>query len=326
MIRELLAIVILGLFAPSAAAQESLPLPAVTAIKEATVMITTADATDSTAIGSGSGFVIRVEGQTAFVATNHHVVSPHASLAGGGVSITVSFRSGMKNEQNVRGQVMTSSSERDLAIIKVSGVKDPPAPIDVLEKETEPVETMPVHVFGFPFGKSLALGRGNPSVVVGRGTVSSLRREADGKLASVLIDGALNPGNSGGPVVDTQGRLVGVAVAAIHGANIGIAIPRSELLAMLGGHPESVALTAIAARDGAVDLAVSVPLVDPFAKIQEVIFLYDLNGARPPDRRRSAGDGSWEPLAGATRTKLEIKADQAHGKIAIAARGVRISS
>ncbi len=69
--------------------------------------------------------------------------------------------------------------------------------------------------FGFPFGKALSTTKGNPAVTVGKASVSSLRTGPDGGLAYVQIDGNLNPGNSGGPVVDAKGRLVGVAVATI---------------------------------------------------------------------------------------------------------------
>ncbi len=170
-----LVLVMAGLAAGSAGAQESLPLPAVAAIKDATVMIITSAGSDLGRGGSGSGFLIRVDGETGYVATKGHVIrGPEGS--GGAPAITVVLRNGTEKQQKVGGEVVASSSEPDLAIIKINGVKDMPAPLDVL-KETEPVETMPVHVFGFPFGDSLALGRGSPSVVVGKclATGASLR-------------------------------------------------------------------------------------------------------------------------------------------------------
>jgi hypothetical protein len=74
---------------------------------------------------------------------------------------------------------------------------------------------MPLFAFGFPFGEALARHKGNPAITVSKGSISSLRRDDGGELAIVQIDGELNPGNSGGPVVDAQGRLVGVAVAKV---------------------------------------------------------------------------------------------------------------
>ena len=201
---------------------------------------------------SGSGFLFRVDGKTAYIATNDHVISPPKGLFRNRPAIKVILRSGTRQRAHrVPAEVLATSAESDLAILRITDVPDLPAPIDVA-RETELVETMPVYVFGFPFGKGLAQGRGRPSVVVGKGSVSSIRRDDDGNLVAVLIDGALNPGNSGGPVVDTQGRLVGVAVAAVRGANIGIAIAQPDLRAMLAADRAGLNLIPGPARDGAV--------------------------------------------------------------------------
>src|ERR1700686_3200891 len=93
---------------------------------------------------------------------------------------------------------------------------------------------MPVFVFGFPFGKILATNKRNPAITVGKGSVSSIRLDEKDELALVQIDGALNPGKSGGPVVDAPGRLVGIAVATIKDSSgIGLAIPARQLKRLL---------------------------------------------------------------------------------------------
>ena len=209
------------------------------------------------------------------------------------VSVTVVIRCGAKAERKLSAEIVAASPESDLAILKISGLPDFPAPIDIL-KETEPIETMPVYVFGFPFGQTLAAGRGNPSVVVGKGSVSSIRHDAEGRVSVVLIDGALNPGNSGGPVVDTQGRLVGIAVASIQGANIGFVIPRPHLLAMLVGRPEGLLVSAGKPRDGTVEVALDVPLLDPFDKLKKISFLYDLGDSRGVKPSQNGQEVSWD--------------------------------
>ncbi len=219
-IRCVVAILIIGLSAGTAGAQESLTARTVGAVKDATVMIATTDPDDPGVGVSGSGFLFRVEGQTGYIATNRHVISPHGGGSSKRPTIKVIVRSGSRGERTATAEVVAATTEPDLAILRVSGVPDWPAPID-LSKETELVETMPVFVFGFPFGAALAPDRGRPSVVVGKGSVSSIRRDQDGRISAVLIDGALNPGNSGGPVVDAQGRLVGIAVAAIRAPTSG---------------------------------------------------------------------------------------------------------
>ena len=139
-----LRLAMFGLASASLRAQESLPLEAVAAVKNATVMVITTAHADSARAASGSGFLIRVDGETGYVATNQHVIRPPGSSSGGALNITVVFRSGTRDEQKLPGQVVASLAAPDLAIIKSSGVRNPPAPLDVL-RETEPVETMPVH-------------------------------------------------------------------------------------------------------------------------------------------------------------------------------------
>src|SRR5205085_1393192 len=119
--------------------------------------------------------------------------------------ITLVFASGTRTEQSVTATVLAADAERDLAILKATGVRETPKPI-AFSQTPKLVETMQVYVFGFPFGASLSTGRGNPAITVGKGSVSSIRTDNQGELTRVQIDGALNPGNSGGPVVDSKGQ------------------------------------------------------------------------------------------------------------------------
>jgi len=94
---------------------------------------------------------------------------------------------------------------------------------------------VPVTVYGFPFGDKLAVQAGNPAISVSKGSISGIRRNDRNEVVAVQIDGALNPGNSGGPVVDAEGHLVGIATATITGAHIGLAVPAEELNRLLDG-------------------------------------------------------------------------------------------
>ena len=58
--------------------------------------------------------------------------------------------------------------------------------------------------------------------------ITALRKDK-GRLEGVQFDGQLNPGNSGGPVVDNTGRVIGVAVATVQGAAMNLAIPVGRL-------------------------------------------------------------------------------------------------
>jgi S1-C subfamily serine protease len=201
---------------------------------------------------SGSGFLVKAEGDTGYVVTNHHVINPEAELlqttrsrSGNttrrvvkykpkNATVTAVFNSGTKDELSLSAEVVTADASCDLAVLRVTGRGDWPRPI-VLEHKANIVETMPVYILGFPFGEALAFKQGNPAITINKGSVSSLRENEFGQIKAVQIDGALNPGNSGGPVVDADGRLVGISVATIKGTGIGLAIAPEELKRLFEG-------------------------------------------------------------------------------------------
>ena len=168
-----------------------------------------------TAQASGSGFVIKRSGDTAFVATNAHVVY-HAD------KVQVLLWTG----RAVDAQVVGSDTDSDLAILKIHGSNLPPA---------------------LPMGDSSALQQGQFVLAIGEpesfqnsvslGIVSALHRS--GIAASggdgfptfhyddmIQITTPINPGNSGGPLITTNGEVVGInAVVAPEAQAIGFSIP-----------------------------------------------------------------------------------------------------
>jgi hypothetical protein len=98
-----------------------------------------------------------------------------------------------------------------------------------LGKEEMLADTAPVVTFGFPFGRLTTVGQENyPDMTVFPSKITSLRRDGE-RLEGIQLDGQLNPGNSGGPVVDEAGRVIGVAVATVRGAAMNLAIPAGRL-------------------------------------------------------------------------------------------------
>lgn len=343
-------------------AGDTIPQATLQAIKHATVFI---KAETTAASASGSGFVVQVQGETAYIATNHHVIASHtverpttrpinprsrihpvfpSQVVRLRPTLTLVFGSGTPQERSARAEVVADDADKDLAILKVTGVKDLPRPID-LNQPPQLVETMPVYTFGFPFGKFLATNKGNPAITVGKGSISSVRLDEHGQLSVVQIDGALNPGNSGGPVVDTQGRLVGVAVATIKGSTgIGLAIPPQELGKVLSGRVASITLarrkrnagntellgeiwmvnsrnqiaTSVARTvqvaapgqpadvraDQEAEVVVEVQFLDPLHKIQEARIAY-LRGDRVKNPAQMDRHDSWTPLPEARFTDLQ---------------------
>jgi hypothetical protein len=256
--------------------------------------------------GSGSGFLMMAEGTTGLIVTNDHVVSVPAELRRrlGNPSVQVVFHSGRKNELVARAEILATDPVRDLAVLRVKDVQDLPKPLNHTEKVTL-VETMGVYVLGFPFGEILSTSKGNPAITIGKGTVSSIREDDRGELKVVQIDGDLNPGNSGGPVVDAKGRLIGVAVAKVRGTNIGLAIPTGELTKMLNGRLGGLSLRTLKTTDEALELQVELKFIDPLEKITKATVLvapYDAAKERP----KADEAGNWPPLSDAQTVELKI--------------------
>jgi S1-C subfamily serine protease len=184
-------------------------------VKNSTAYIRTVSAGG---MSSGSGFFIDRQG---FVITNAHVLGfgPHEARIP--LRVDVVQNSGELNERTLRATIYGFDSVLDLAILRVES-PDPPEGLQ-FGRAAELVETQEVVIFGFPFGEQL--GR---NVSVNRTTVSSLRK-VNGMVGVVQLAGGMNPGNSGGPVTNTKGEVIGVSVAGIRTADaICFAIP-SEL-------------------------------------------------------------------------------------------------
>ena len=227
-------------------------------------------------------------------------------------NITLVFGAGGKNERSVKAEVVAADKDADLAVVKFTGLKDMPKPLSL--KSPELVETLPVFVFGFPFGKSLALDKGNPNITVTRAAVSSLRNNKAGDVAIVQLDGDVNPGNSGGPVVDDKGNLVGVVFARIRDSKIGLAIPTQRVHRILTGRTETPKLIPLKADSGALEVQVEVDLVDPLERIKTVTVHYAPTSAVADPGRKDGIAG----LAEAKKVELQREKNKAVGKFSVA--------
>lgn len=189
-------------------------------------------------VGTGSGLVVSPFG---YVITNHHVV------AGGELTVTTGTGRRMQVTVDVRrievifpaptsgteprrltASVTATDPGLDLAVLYVGGTDLPYAALgdsDAVRREE------PVTAIGYPLGRLVELGKASredltPGVTVSSGTVSALRTSDRGDLRYIQTDAAVNPGNSGGPLVDREGYVQGIIQARLNGANnIGFAVP-----------------------------------------------------------------------------------------------------
>ncbi len=210
-------------------------------VKDATVYIKIK--VNGRPVSAGSGFAILAKGDSVTVMTNRHVaVHDDDELpANAKPEIFVVFRSGTPQEQEVPAKLLTFDRRKvtDLAMLEVKGVKQPPLPInaDRPVAEGDLFETMTAYSLGFPLGGMISGGNlnSNPAVTVNAMTISSFRRGESNRLERIQFSGSMIQGNSGGPIVNDKGTLVGVVVERLAGESVVRAIPPNVITAFLGG-------------------------------------------------------------------------------------------
>ena len=162
--------------------------------KSVSPAVVSLEVTGSQGSGTGSGFVIRQDG---YILTNNHV----AEIAAGGGDIVVHFSDG----RSLKATIVGRDADYDLAVIKVDATGLPAAVLGNSD--------------GVVVG-DLAIAIGSPLGLEGTvtaGIISALNRPvtAGGEgqtsfIDAIQTDAAVNPGNSGGPLVNAAGEVVGV--------------------------------------------------------------------------------------------------------------------
>jgi len=177
--------------------------------------------------GVGSGVVVTSSG---LILTNYHVIE-------GARALTVTSAAG----RDLSATVVITDVEHDLAVIRT---EDGGLPAAVLGDSAELKVGQTVLAIGSPLGEY--------TETVTRGIVSALDRsitvgdDQSGRTSSlsglIQTDAAINPGNSGGPLIDEQGRVVGINTAVSRSAEgIGFAIPINDAKELIDRAASSVA-------------------------------------------------------------------------------------
>ncbi len=160
--------------------------------------------------GTGTGVIIDEEGH---IITNDHVVRSGSTEVADTITVTLS------DGRELPATVVGTDRQTDLAVIKIEATGLKPA-------ELGDASALPVGSDVVAIGYALGL-EGDPTVT--RGVISALGRTIQEQTVSIndaiQTDASINPGNSGGPLVDAQGRVIGINTAIIQGSqSIGFSI------------------------------------------------------------------------------------------------------
>lgn len=147
------------------------------------------DQIEPSIIGSGTGFIINDEG---YVITNFHVISKCEYVRNGNENL----------------QIVASDPVNDISVLKSN--RDVSNKIDLSSNSV--IKGEDIFVIGYPFGTFLSGGL-MPQSKTTKGIVSSLQGP-NNFYNWFQMDAAIQPGNSGGPIIDTRGGLKGVTVAS----------------------------------------------------------------------------------------------------------------
>jgi S1-C subfamily serine protease len=168
--------------------------------------------------GQGSGFVIDGRG---YIATNAHVVTVERSDSTARADqVFVEFSDGNR----VPARIVGDDPNADVALLKVDPANLSLTPLRLGQPDSISVGE-PVAAIGSPFGERQSLSIGVVSAL--DRTIQSLTQFEIGD--AIQTDAAINPGNSGGPLLDAEGRVIGINAQIKSqsggGEGVGFAIP-----------------------------------------------------------------------------------------------------
>lgn len=174
-------------------------------------------------VGTGSGVVYKVDGDTAYVVTNNHVIAGHDSLE-------VTLADGTQIEATEVGSDLLS----DLAVLQISSE----SVTDVIEfanSDDTQVGSIAIAI-GSPLDSSTFASTVTQGIVSGLNRSLPIDTDGDGtedwEMTLLQTDAAINPGNSGGALVNSNGQLIGINSSKIATSTVegmGFAIPSNDV-------------------------------------------------------------------------------------------------
>ena len=182
----------------------------------------------STAQALGSGFVVSAQG---YILTNAHVVFSNGVKAG---SVAVVFKGTGSATTRVKATIAGIDETSDVALLKVDPVQAPKLVVLQLGDSSKVQAGEPVVAIGNPLGYDFSVTSGIVSA-----TSRNLQSPNGATIPNgIQTDAAINEGNSGGPLIDSSGKVIGIneQIASQSGGNqgLGFAVPINTAIRSLG--------------------------------------------------------------------------------------------
>ncbi len=181
--------------------------------------------------GLGAGVIVDPSG---IVLTNYHVLAealrPPPTLFGARLGAVPELTARFSNDRRVGATVLVADPEEDLAIVRLEPAEGEPAEFEAaaIGRSSELVVGQEVFAIGNPLGLRNSVSRGIVSAIDRTGILSDPQR------AVLQLDASINVGNSGGPLFNLDGELVGIVVARPEQAQgIAFALPMDHVRGFL---------------------------------------------------------------------------------------------
>lgn len=199
-----------------AALENALPLPEI--VKKVSPSVVGVSTILNGGTASGTGFIISEDG---YIVTNYHVIE-------GAQAVSVSLLQSEDGEE-IPAEIIGGDEQTDIAVLKIDKTDCVPV---TLGKSSELIVGELAITIGNPLGSEL-------SGTVTAGIISALNRKLtiEGREMNLIqTDASINSGNSGGPLINSYGQVVGITsakVATAYGEGLGFAIPIDEALPII---------------------------------------------------------------------------------------------
>lgn len=174
-------------------------------------------------ISSGSGFIYKKDNENGYILTNYHVIKDGSKYV---VTLT--------DNTEIEAKLISGDEYYDIAVLKISADKIKKVATLGNSSNLELGDT--VFTVGAPFGKEY-MGTITKGIVSGVNRMISISNSNNSYLAEVIqTDASINSGNSGGPICNIKGEVVGITSSKLVGngvEGVGFAIPINSIIPII---------------------------------------------------------------------------------------------